>query len=118
MFNNHLIRKYANRRLYDTAESRYVNLKDIQKIITEGNLITVVEQTSERDITNIVLMQIIGNIEQQNGELLSTEFLIDLIRFGSKPRDGDEKETDEVNLSKRLHRALRESELINNLRDR
>ncbi|MEC9375111.1 MAG: polyhydroxyalkanoate synthesis regulator DNA-binding domain-containing protein [Pseudomonadota bacterium] len=118
MFKNHLIRKYTNRRLYDTVGNRYVNLKDIQKLITEGNLITVIEQTSKRDITNIVLLQIIGIMEQQNIELLSTEFLIESIRLGSKPRDDVEKETDEVNLSKRLHKALRESEPINDLKDR
>ena len=46
-----LIRKYVNRRLYDTVESRYVNLEDLRRVINAGGEIRVVDQASGRDIT-------------------------------------------------------------------
>ena len=82
-----LIRKYANRRLYDTIRSRYVNLADVRNLIAEGSRVKVVEQSTSRDITNSILLQIIGSMSEE-GTLLTTGFLTDLIRTaggGSDP---------------------------------
>jgi polyhydroxyalkanoate synthesis repressor PhaR len=94
-----LIRKYANRRLYDTVRSRYVNLADVRNLIAEGNPVRVVEQSSGRDITNSILLQIIGSMERDDGALLTTEFLTDLIRTAGGTAD--------PGLPERLHSALR-----------
>ena len=94
-----LIRKYANRRLYDTVRSRYVNLADVRNLIAEGTRVRVVEQSSSRDITNSILLQIIGSMERDDGALLTTGFLTDLIRTSGSVSD--------PGLPERLQTALR-----------
>jgi polyhydroxyalkanoate synthesis repressor PhaR len=94
-----LIRKYANRRLYDTVRSRYVNLADVRNLIAEGIRVRVVEQSSSRDITNSILLQIIGSMERNDGALLTTGFLTDLIRASGGTTD--------PGLPERLQTALR-----------
>jgi polyhydroxyalkanoate synthesis repressor PhaR len=94
-----LIRKYANRRLYDTVRSRYVNLADVRNLIADGVKVKVVEQSSSRDITNSILLQIIGSMEKDDGAILTTAFLTDLIRTAGRDNDPD--------LPRRLQLALR-----------
>lgn len=94
-----LIRKYANRRLYDTVRSRYVNLADVRNLIAEGVRVRVVEQSSTRDITNSILLQIIGSMERDDGALLTTGFLTDLIKAAGSESD--------PGLPERLQSALR-----------
>ncbi|MFZ5480039.1 MAG: polyhydroxyalkanoate synthesis regulator DNA-binding domain-containing protein [Myxococcota bacterium] len=54
-----LIRKYENRRLYDTGASRYVNLADVAAMVREGEDVRVVDAKTERDLTRDVLLQVI-----------------------------------------------------------
>ncbi|MCC7329840.1 MAG: hypothetical protein IT484_06745 [Gammaproteobacteria bacterium] len=82
-----LIRKYVNRRLYDTAESRYVNLEDLRRVINAGGEIRVIDQTSSKDITTTVLLQIIGEAEKSGAPLLGADFLAALIRLAGRERD-------------------------------
>lgn len=82
-----LIRKYVNRRLYDTTQSRYVNLEDLRKLIIAGADIRVVEQASGDDITATVLLQIIEDSEKHGAHLLQPEFLSNLIRLTDKEPD-------------------------------
>lgn len=93
-----LIRKYVNRRLYDTVESRYVNLDDLRRVINAGGEIRVVDQASGRDITTTVLLQIIGDAERSGAPLLTADFLSALIRLAGRERD--------PGLSERLRSAL------------
>lgn len=94
-----LIRKYANRRLYDTVRSRYVNLADVRNLIAEGVRVRVVEQSTSKDITNSILLQIIGSMERDDGALLTTGFLTDLIKAAGSESD--------PGLPQRLQTALR-----------
>jgi polyhydroxyalkanoate synthesis repressor PhaR len=82
-----LIRKYVNRRLYDTSESRYVNLEDLRRVITSGGTIQVLDQSNGKDITTTVLLQIIGEAERSGAPLLTADFLAALIRLAGKERD-------------------------------
>jgi len=82
-----LIRKYANRRLYDTVQSRYVNLNDVRNLIISGKYVRVEDQATKRDITNSILLQIIGSLEPESGPLLSSDILTDLIRTGATSQD-------------------------------
>jgi polyhydroxyalkanoate synthesis repressor PhaR len=94
-----LIRKYVNRRLYDTVESRYVNLDDLRRVINGGGEIRVVDQASGREITTSVLLQIIADAERSGAPLLTADFLAALIRLSGRERD--------PGLSDRLRSALR-----------
>jgi polyhydroxyalkanoate synthesis repressor PhaR len=99
MSEQRLIRKYVNRRLYDTAQSRYVNLDDLRELVTKGSQVKVVEQATGVDITTPVLLQIIAETQRGNTPLLSAEFLATMIRLGAQERDPE--------LPARLDRALK-----------
>jgi len=75
-----VIKKYPNRRLYDTETSSYVTISDVLAIIREGEDLQVVDAGSGEDITRSVLVQII--IDQENGEspIFTTEMLTRFIR--------------------------------------
>jgi polyhydroxyalkanoate synthesis repressor PhaR len=80
-----LIRKYANRRLYDTAGSRHVTLDDLRQLIVSGEKIKVVDDKSGEDLTRAVLLQIISEQEQFGSPVLSPELLEMIIRFYGRP---------------------------------
>lgn len=61
----HLIKKYANRKLYDTKTSHYVTLEDISELVRQGADIQVVDRESGRDITSITLSQIVTTEEKR-----------------------------------------------------
>src|SRR5215471_2705775 len=63
----HLIKKYANRKLYDTRTSRYITLEGISRLVREGNDIQVVDRDSGRDLTPLILSQIVVS-EEKLGE--------------------------------------------------
>ncbi|MFK7891337.1 MAG: polyhydroxyalkanoate synthesis repressor PhaR [Granulosicoccus sp.] len=84
-----IIKKYANRRLYDTEASKHVTLNDIRQMIVDGIEIQIVEDTSGDDITRPLLLQIIVEQEQKNGQPILTELLLaQLIRFYGNPMQG------------------------------
>jgi len=80
-----LIKKYANRRLYDTVKSRHVTLADLRTMIVEGVDIKIVDDTSGEDITRALLLQIIVDREQAGQPLLTEVLLAQLIRFYGNP---------------------------------
>ncbi|MEX2453148.1 MAG: polyhydroxyalkanoate synthesis repressor PhaR [Rhodospirillaceae bacterium] len=75
------IKKYANRRLYNTAESTYVTLDDLATMIQSGVEFTVFDAKSGEDITRSVLTQIIVEQEAKGNSLLPTGFLRQIISF-------------------------------------
>jgi polyhydroxyalkanoate synthesis repressor PhaR len=76
------IKKYANRRLYNTATSSYVTLDDLSRMVKEGNEFVVYDAKTSEDITRSVLTQIIVEEEQKGGQnLLPISFLRQLISF-------------------------------------
>ncbi len=74
-----LIKKYGNRRLYDTAGSRYVNLDDIAALIRRGKDVKVVDAKSGRDLTRVTLTQIITEDAKDKPTGLPLELLRQLI---------------------------------------
>ena len=76
------IKKYPNRRLYDTSQSQYVNLDYIKHLIDERKDFTVIDSKSEDDITKTILLQIISESEaNENQSLLTNTLLKQLIRY-------------------------------------
>jgi polyhydroxyalkanoate synthesis repressor PhaR len=77
-----IIKKYANRRLYNTGTSTYVTLEDLAKMVKAGEDFQVFDAKSSEDITRSVLTQIIFEQENKEGQnLLPITFLRQLIRF-------------------------------------
>ena len=75
------IKKYANRRLYNTSTSTYVTLEDLAEMVKSGTDFTVFDAKTGEDITRSVLTQIIFEEENKGQNLLPIRFLRQLIRF-------------------------------------
>jgi polyhydroxyalkanoate synthesis repressor PhaR len=80
-----VIRKYANRRLYDATASRHVTLEDIRRLIASGERVQVLDDRSGEDLTRAVLLQIISEQEQFGSPVLSVQLLEGIIRFYGNP---------------------------------
>ena len=74
-----IIKKYGNRRLYDTAGSRYVNLDDIARLIREGKRVQVVDAKTGKNLTRVILTQIITEDAKDKPTGLPLELLRQLI---------------------------------------
>src|SRR5436309_12757921 len=61
----HLIKKYANRKLYDTRSSRYITLEGIAQLVREGNEIKVVDRDNGQDLTHLTLSQVVLSGEER-----------------------------------------------------
>lgn len=77
----HVIKKYANRRLYDAASSRHVTLDDLRRLIVQGEKLKVIDDKTGEDITRSVLLQIISEQEHLGRPILTIPVLETLIRF-------------------------------------
>jgi polyhydroxyalkanoate synthesis repressor PhaR len=63
-----VIKRYANRKLYDTRDSRYVTLLQIAEHVRNGEEVSIIDNTSKEDLTNITLAQIVYEEERKSGE--------------------------------------------------
>jgi polyhydroxyalkanoate synthesis repressor PhaR len=88
MSQERLIKKYANRRLYDASQSRHITLDDIRALIVKGEKIRVVEDKTGHDITRHILLQVIAEQEQFGRPILSTKVLEAIIRFYGNAMQG------------------------------
>ena len=80
-----VIRKYANRRLYDATASRHVTLEDLRRLIAAGERVQVIDDRSGEDLTRAVLLQIISEQEQFGSPVLTVQLLEGIIRFYGNP---------------------------------
>ena len=78
----YVIKRYSNRKLYDTQESRYVTLDEIEEMIRAGKEISVVDAASGEDLTSVTLTQIILENERTHRGNLPSAFLHQLIKHG------------------------------------
>ncbi len=76
-----VIKKYPNRRLYDTEISSYITIEDVRQLIIDGEDFQVRDARSGDDLTRQVLLQIISEHEQDGEPMLSTQLLSQIIRF-------------------------------------
>ena len=105
-----VIRKYPNRRLYDTVESRYVTLADIRRLVVERIDFVVLDRKTQQDITRSILLQVIAEQEGGSESLMSRDFLSQVIRsYGSGLQDFVGRYLDEsIQLFAKEQRELRE----------
>ena len=81
-----VIKKYENRRLYDTSASRYVNLEEVAAMLRQGADIQVVDAKSGEDVTRVILTQIIVDDARGNQAGLPLELLRQLIVASDRAR--------------------------------
>ena len=74
------IKKYPNRRLYDTVESRYITLSDIRRLVVDRIDFVVMDKKTQEDITRSILLQVIAEQEHGGEPLMSRDFLSQVIR--------------------------------------
>jgi polyhydroxyalkanoate synthesis repressor PhaR len=94
-----VIKKYPNRRLYDSEESRYITLGDIRQLVIDDRTFRVIDKKTGSDITRSVLLQVISEQEQDQEHVFSEEFLAQVIRCHGHSDPGS--------LAHRLEDALR-----------
>lgn len=75
-----IVKKYPNRRLYDTVESRYITLADIRRLVMDKIDFVVIDKKSQEDITRSILLQVIAEQEHAGEPLMSQDFLSQVIR--------------------------------------
>jgi polyhydroxyalkanoate synthesis repressor PhaR len=75
-----VIKRYGNRRLYNTETRSYVNYEELAKLVRDGQDIKVIDSTSKEDVTKAVLIQLILEEEKNNKTVLPTQFLFQLLR--------------------------------------
>ena len=83
-----VIKKYPNRRLYDTEESRYITLVDVRNLVTSKIDFVVIDKKSGDDITRSILLQVISEQELQGEAIMSQDFLSQVIRSYGKVMPG------------------------------
>jgi polyhydroxyalkanoate synthesis repressor PhaR len=75
-----VIKKYPNRRLYDTVESRYITLSDVRRLVVEKIEFVVVDKKNNLDITRSILLQVITEQEHLAEPILTQDFMVNVIR--------------------------------------
>jgi polyhydroxyalkanoate synthesis repressor PhaR len=78
-----VIKRYTNRKLYDTVESRYVTLDEIAEMIKAGAEVKIIDNRTKEDLTSVTLAQIIFEEEKKTSKM-SLETLRDMIRHGGE----------------------------------
>jgi polyhydroxyalkanoate synthesis repressor PhaR len=76
-----IIKKYPNRRLYDTEVSRYITLADIRQLVIRGDDFKIIDKRSGSDITRTILLQVISEQEEGGNPIFKAEVLRHIIRF-------------------------------------
>ncbi|MFT5174942.1 MAG: polyhydroxyalkanoate synthesis repressor PhaR [Gammaproteobacteria bacterium] len=76
-----IIKKYPNRRLYDTTVSSYITLEDVRKLVLDSEEFCVIDARSKDDITRSILLQIILEQEEDGNPIFSEQVLAQVIRF-------------------------------------
>jgi polyhydroxyalkanoate synthesis repressor PhaR len=78
----HLIKKYANRKMYDTDDKRYISLDQLSELIKQGEEVMVIDNRSGEDITAAIVSQLIGRNNQNQDKAVSSQLLMQLLRKG------------------------------------
>jgi polyhydroxyalkanoate synthesis repressor PhaR len=83
----YVIKRYSNRKLYDTQASRYVTLEELEELIRSGKEISVVDVSTGEDLTSVTLAQIILENERSHRAALPSAFLHQLVKHGEAWQD-------------------------------
>ena len=81
MASSRIIKKYPNRRLYDTKESRYITITNVKELVMSGEEFQVIDTNTSEDLTRTILLQIIMEEESHGKPIFSEDALFQLIKF-------------------------------------
>lgn len=82
---NRIIKKYPNRRLYDTGTSQYITLQDIHKLVLNQEPFQVIDAQNANDLTRTTLLQIFNSLEDDSNPLFTSELLKTIIGLYNDP---------------------------------
>ena len=85
MLDIRVIKKYPNRRLYDTNISRYITLEEIRQLVLENIQFRVEDKRTQEDITRSILLQVIAEQEEGGNPIFTTDLLLFIIRYYGDP---------------------------------
>lgn len=80
-----IIKKYPNRRLYDTQVSRYITLEEVRQLVLQNVVFRVEDKRTSEDITRAILLQVIAEQEQNGNPIFSVELLSFIVRYYGDP---------------------------------
>jgi polyhydroxyalkanoate synthesis repressor PhaR len=80
-----VIKKYPNRRLYDTEISRYITLDEVRQLVMQSVKFSVLDKNTNADITRSILLQVIAEQEESGNPIFTPELLTRIIRFYGDP---------------------------------
>ena len=78
----HKIKKYANRKMYDTHDKRYVTMAQLSELIKQGEEVMVIDNRTGEDITTAIISQLIGRDHKEKDTTVSSQLLMQLLRKG------------------------------------
>ncbi len=80
----HLIKKYANRKMYDTTDKRYISRNQLAELIKKGEEVAIIDNRTGEDLTTAIVSQLIGmeSQDKENDAAVSSRFLMQLLRKG------------------------------------
>jgi len=85
MIKKRIIKKYPNRRLYDTELSSYIKLNDIRKLVLKNIEFEILDSKTNEDVTNYILLQIINEQESSQVPIFTKEILLNVIKLYENP---------------------------------
>ena len=85
MSDTRVIKKYPNRRLYDTEVSRYITLQEVRQLVMDSVKFRVLDKNTHEDITRSILLQVIAEQEEGGNPIFTSELLVRVIRFYGDP---------------------------------
>lgn len=107
-----IIKKYPNRRLYDTAISRYITLEEVRQLVLEQTPFKVEDKRTGHDITRSILLQVIAEQEEGGDPIFSVDLLTHIIRFYGDPMQNSISRYLELSMRLFLDRQTQFTELL------
>ncbi|MBI2933909.1 MAG: hypothetical protein HYY16_19870 [Planctomycetes bacterium] len=101
-----IVKRYSNRKLYDTESKKYVTLEEIAALVKDGADIKVLDNATNEDLTNVTLSQILLEKEKQHKNSLPKSFLTGVLQSGARLRDAVLTKADQL-FGTRFEDALR-----------
>ncbi|RPJ77868.1 MAG: hypothetical protein EHJ94_10305, partial [Deltaproteobacteria bacterium] len=78
----HKIKKYANRKMYDTTDKKYISMDNLTKLIKSGKEVSIINNETGEDLTTSIVSQLIARDKNSQDKVVSSKVLMDLLRKG------------------------------------